>query len=88
MGLLGIHRWDLDGAITAGWLSLEAEARAGWGVRGLRRMSEEEIQARWVILEVIKPYPVAVSTIPNCHYMPGRDLRQIIIIVTTHGPYS
>lgn len=60
---------------------IEAEA---WWVRGLARMSEEDIQTRWVILEVIKPYPVTASTNPNCHYIPGRDLRQIIIIVTMH----
>jgi hypothetical protein len=59
--------------------SVEAEV---WRVRGLEGISEEEIQARWVILEVIKPYPVAA--VPNGHYMPGRDLRQIIIMVTTH----
>lgn len=52
--------------------------------QGTGRMSEEDIQARWVILEVIKSYPVAASTVPNCHYLPGRDLRQIIIRVTTH----
>lgn len=65
--------------------SVEAEA---WVlvvvVRGLGRMSEEDIRARWGILEVIKSYPVAAPTVPNCHYMPGRDLRQIIITVTVH----
>lgn len=68
--------------------SVEAEAwgqgRGSQSVREPGRMSEEDIQARWVILEVIKPYPVAASTIPNCHYLPGRDLRQIVIRVTTH----
>lgn len=56
--------------------SVEAEV---WRVRGLEGISEEEIQARWVILEVIKPYPVAA--VPNGHYMPGRDPLQWLCFI-------